>query len=154
MAAKTSKKPADTADSKPEDKTPGPDEPGLFGDDAADEATKAAAVDPAAPPEAEDAATDLLAAADYLKGALDAGEDILESRWLEPVMAAHGALLDAATADTERDAARALVEQFDAFAKDFADLCDSIGSTRELALAKTKAEEAAMWAARHVNARR
>ncbi len=32
----------------------------------------------------------------------------------------------------------------------FYELCDTIGSSRELALAKTKMEEAVMWATKHV----
>lgn len=46
--------------------------------------------------EFEDAAEDLAAAADYLKTALDAGEEVYESKWLGAVMAAHGLLLKAA----------------------------------------------------------
>ena len=48
------------------------------------------------PQDFEDAAEDLVAAADYLKTALDAGEGVYESKWLGAVMAAHGLLLAAA----------------------------------------------------------
>lgn len=33
---------------------------------------------------------------------------------------------------------------------DFINICDSIGSTRELSLAKTKIEEAVMWAVKSI----
>ena len=33
---------------------------------------------------------------------------------------------------------------------DFITLCDTIGSSRELSVAKTKMEEAVMWAVKHV----
>lgn len=33
---------------------------------------------------------------------------------------------------------------------EFTIFCDSLGSTRELALAKTKMEEAVMWAVKHL----
>jgi hypothetical protein len=33
---------------------------------------------------------------------------------------------------------------------EFALFCDSLGSTRELSLAKTKMEEAVMWAVKHL----
>lgn len=33
---------------------------------------------------------------------------------------------------------------------DFVKLCDTIGSSRELSIAKTKMEEAVMWAVKHV----
>lgn len=46
----------------------------------------------------EDAATDLVAAADYLKTELDAGRGIHESKWLGAVMRAHEMLLAAADA--------------------------------------------------------
>lgn len=45
----------------------------------------------------EDAAADLVAAADYLKTQLDAGEPVLESKWLGAVMRAHEMLLTAAS---------------------------------------------------------
>lgn len=35
---------------------------------------------------------------------------------------------------------------------DFIALCDATGASRELALAKTKIEEAVMWAVKHVTA--
>ena len=44
----------------------------------------------------EDAASDLIAAADYLKTALDAGQGVYESKWLGAVMRAHEMLLAAA----------------------------------------------------------
>jgi hypothetical protein len=44
----------------------------------------------------EDAAQGLIAAADYLKTALDAGEGVYESKWIGAVMEAHGLLLAAA----------------------------------------------------------
>jgi len=34
--------------------------------------------------------------------------------------------------------------------KTYYDLCDRIGSSRELSLAKTKIEEAVMWAVKHI----
>ncbi len=34
----------------------------------------------------------------------------------------------------------------------FLDLCDEVGSGREMALAKTNAEQAVMWAVKHVTA--
>lgn len=34
--------------------------------------------------------------------------------------------------------------------QEFLDLCDGIGSSREMSLAKTKVEEAVMWATKHV----
>lgn len=34
--------------------------------------------------------------------------------------------------------------------QEFLDLCDTIGSSREMSLAKTKIEEAVMWATKHV----
>lgn len=34
--------------------------------------------------------------------------------------------------------------------QEFLDICDTIGSSREIALAKTKIEEAVMWATKHV----
>lgn len=34
----------------------------------------------------------------------------------------------------------------------FVDLCNEIGESRELSLGKTKAEEAVMWACKHVTA--
>lgn len=43
--------------------------------------------------EFEDAAEDLMGAADYLKTALDAGHEVYESKWLGAVMEAHGKLL-------------------------------------------------------------
>ncbi len=33
---------------------------------------------------------------------------------------------------------------------DFVDFCDQIGQSRELSLAKTKIEEAVMWAVKHI----
>jgi hypothetical protein len=32
----------------------------------------------------------------------------------------------------------------------FVEMCDGIGSSRELSLAKTKVEEAVMWAVKHI----
>lgn len=46
----------------------------------------------------DEAADDLIAAANYLKDALDAGEGVLESKWLGAVMRAHEMLLAAAEA--------------------------------------------------------
>jgi len=43
--------------------------------------------------EFEDAAEDLIAAADYLKTSLDAGEGVYESKWLGAVIEAHRLLL-------------------------------------------------------------
>jgi hypothetical protein len=48
-----------------------------------------------------DAAADLVAAADYLKTALDAGAGVYESKWLGAVMEAHGLLLAAAESADE-----------------------------------------------------
>lgn len=44
----------------------------------------------------EEAASDLIAAADYLKTELDAGRGVYESKWLGSVMRAHEMLLAAA----------------------------------------------------------
>ena len=41
---------------------------------------------------AADAADDLIAAADYLKTALERGDGILESHWLDPLMRVHEVL--------------------------------------------------------------
>lgn len=43
--------------------------------------------------EIEAAAEDILSVADYLKDALDAGDEIYESKWLDPLMRVHGLLL-------------------------------------------------------------
>lgn len=37
-------------------------------------------------------------------------------------------------------------------ALEFHDLCENIGSSREMSIAKTKIEEAAMWAVKHITA--
>lgn len=36
--------------------------------------------------------------------------------------------------------------------QDFLDLVNNLGNSRELSLAKTKIEEAVMWAVKHINA--
>jgi len=46
--------------------------------------------------ELDDAADDLLGAADYLKTALDDGDEIYESKWLGATMQAHGLMRQAA----------------------------------------------------------
>ena len=46
-----------------------------------------------------DACGDLVAAADYLKTALDAGAPVLESKWLDAVMVAHGVLCEIIDSD-------------------------------------------------------
>lgn len=46
----------------------------------------------------------------------------------------------------EKDQMRALKD----IGKTYYDLCDRIGQSRELSLAKTKIEEAVMWAVKHV----
>ena len=65
---------------------------------------------------------------------------------------------DARTSNnTVRHAYRVLTEAEKAQMQDlkdrglaFIEACDAIGSSRELALAKTKIEEAVMWAVKHV----
>ena len=44
----------------------------------------------------DEAADDLIEAANYLKEALDAGRGVLESKWLGAIMRAHELLLEAA----------------------------------------------------------
>ena len=46
----------------------------------------------------DDAADELIAAADYLQTELNAGRGVYESKWLGAVMRAHGLLLAAAEA--------------------------------------------------------
>jgi hypothetical protein len=46
--------------------------------------------------EYDEAADELIEAANYLKDAIDAGEGVLESKWLGAVMRAHEMLLQAA----------------------------------------------------------
>lgn len=48
------------------------------------------------------------------------------------------------------DAEKARMQRIKDMGLDFYDLCDEIGDSRELALAKTKIEEAVMWAVKHV----
>jgi hypothetical protein len=48
--------------------------------------------------------------------------------------------------DLEKDQMRALKDQGVAFVES----CDRIGGSRELSLAKTKMEEAVMWAVKHI----
>lgn len=60
----------------------------------------------------DDAAADLIEAADYLKDRLDAGLPILESQWLGPLMSAHALLMELAdAAEKPRDAAPASIRQ-------------------------------------------
>ena len=51
---------------------------------------------------------------------------------------------------TLTDGEKALMLQLKDMGRDFVELCDEIGGSRELSLAKTKAEEAVMWAVKHV----
>ena len=48
--------------------------------------------------------------------------------------------------DEEKDQMKALKD----LGLEFIKSCDDIGASRELSLAKTKAEEAVMWAVKHV----
>lgn len=48
---------------------------------------------------------------------------------------------------------KAHVGSLEEIGDEFKELCDQIGQSRELSLAKTKIEEAVMWAARHVETR-
>lgn len=48
--------------------------------------------------------------------------------------------------DAEKDQMSALKDK----GLDFLTLCDAIGTSREMSLAKTKIEEAVMWAVKHV----
>jgi hypothetical protein len=50
------------------------------------------------------------------------------------------------------DAEKAQMKDIKDAGADFLTLIQSIGSSRELALARTKIEEAVMWAVRHVTA--
>ena len=34
--------------------------------------------------------------------------------------------------------------------REFTELCDTVGASREMSIAKTKAEEAVMWAVKHI----
>ena len=48
------------------------------------------------------------------------------------------------------DMERATVDMLKDLGREFVAECDSIGQSRELSLAKTKMEEAVMWAVKHV----
>lgn len=48
------------------------------------------------------------------------------------------------------DAEKVAMTMFKDLGVEFVKACDSIGSSRELSLAKTKMEEAVMWAVKHV----
>lgn len=50
------------------------------------------------------------------------------------------------------DAEKAQMDEIKDMGADFASKCDAIGSSREMSLAKTKAEEAVMWAVKHITA--
>ncbi|MCY4030288.1 MAG: hypothetical protein OXH75_28750 [Acidobacteria bacterium] len=48
---------------------------------------------------------------------------------------------------------KAAVSAVKYFGQTLIDTCDTLGSSRELSIAKTKAEEAVMWAVKHITAR-
>lgn len=48
------------------------------------------------------------------------------------------------------DAEKASMQSIKDLGLAFHDACDAIGSSREMSLAKTKIEEAVMWAVKHV----
>ena len=45
---------------------------------------------------------------------------------------------------------RAAVEAVKDLGAKLIDMCDTLGSSRELSIARTKAEEAVMWAVKHI----
>lgn len=53
---------------------------------------------------------------------------------------------------TLSDAEKATMVKMKDLGADFLNLCDATGNSRELSLAKTKIEEAVMWAVKHVTA--
>lgn len=48
------------------------------------------------------------------------------------------------------DEEKALMKGFKDMGLMFIECCDSVGSSRELSIAKTKMEEAVMWAVKHI----
>lgn len=50
------------------------------------------------------------------------------------------------------DAEKAQITHAKDLGAEFLSFCDSLGSSRELSLAKTKIEEAVMWAVKHITA--
>jgi hypothetical protein len=48
------------------------------------------------------------------------------------------------------DAEKALMKDFKDKGLDFVGACDAAGTSRELSIAKTKTEEAVMWAVKHI----
>lgn len=53
---------------------------------------------------------------------------------------------------TLTDAEKAQMQRIKDLGRDFIAACDEIGSSRELALAKTNAEQAVMWACKDITA--
>ena len=51
---------------------------------------------------------------------------------------------------TLNDEEKASMKAFKDMGLEFVQMCDVVGSSRELSLAKTKMEEAVMWAVKHV----
>ena len=48
------------------------------------------------------------------------------------------------------DTEKLIIDRMKTLGGEFVDLCDGTGSSRELSIAKTKIEEAVMWAVKHV----
>lgn len=48
------------------------------------------------------------------------------------------------------DDEKVIMKSFKDMGLDFVKACDAIGTSRELAIAKTKIEEAVMWAVKHI----
>lgn len=59
------------------------------------------------------------------------------------------------TSDERRvltDLEKAYMKEIKDMGRDFIGHCDQIGSSREMSIAKTKMEEAVMWAVKHITA--
>ena len=80
------------------------------------------------------------------KEALEEVEEIIDSgsdeRIVNNVMRHEYRVLD--------DSEKASMKSIKDIGLEFHDLCDQIGQSRELSLAKTKIEEAVMWAVKHI----